>query len=579
MKRQGTSQPKFSRDLNTGFDLGTLFEFSAVVNGSVDLKFILGHFLLTLMGKSLSRRGIVLLQRSPGTYTVETVKGLSQDLLGTTLAISRAPKRLISVENIDPRKKTWIAWFRDRDITFLVPLVSQEKIVGIAGFAPMDLSLTMKRAGTYIRSLANIAAAAIAKSVIITELNQVNRQLDAKIHELNTLFELGREFNIIIDSDRLVKLLMFAIMGQIGAVRYLLCLDRGDGMEMVSSRLNRPPTHEHCILFRSVEEPVLAGTSVRKGRAPLHALLDELGLKVLVPLRSQQKTRGIIALGDKMGGAPYSQADVSFLTALANLAIVSLENARLFKEAIEKQKLEDELSIARDIQKGLLPKDLPVIPGYDLAAINISSKQVGGDYYDLIRVNDDKFVIAIGDVSGKGTPASLLMANLQATIRALVPLDIHLPDLTQRVNDLVCDSTSSDRFITFFWGILNTGTRKLRYVSAGHNPPFLFRNGGPFERLDKGGLILGIMKSFLPYEQGEVEINPGDVLVLFTDGVSEAMNVQGEEFGEERLEAVIREHLGKPADEIQNAVIDAVRSHSAGAPQSDDITTVVLLGK
>jgi phosphoserine phosphatase RsbU/P len=555
-----------------------MFEFSAVVNGSVDLRFILGHFLLTLMGKLLSRRGIVLLQRSPGLFIVETAKGCPAEITGRELPVRLAPKSISPVPQNDDPKKPWLAFFREQGVTLLVPLISQEKIVGIAGFAPMKPLSADKKEITYLRSLANIAAGAIAKGMIITELNQVNRQLDSKIQELNTLFELGKEFTIIIDPDKLVKLLMFAIMGQIGAVRYLLCLDRGKGMEMVSARIERQIGHEQCALFTGIEEPVLTGRFSRKGDASLHETLAACGLKILVPLRTQSQTRGIIALGDKMGGQPYNQADISFLTALANLAMVSLENARLFKEELEKQKLEDELSIARDIQKGLLPKELPQVPGFDIAAANISSKQVGGDYYDVIAIGNGKFVIAIGDVSGKGTPASLLMANLQATIRALVPLDLHLPELTKRVNDLVCDSTSSDRFITFFWGVLNTTTRRLKYVSAGHNPPFLFRADGKIERLEKGGLILGIMKAMIPYEEGEVTINPGDALIMFTDGVSEAMDVNGEEFEEERLEAVIRATSGQSSAVIQGAIIDAVKKHSTGAPQSDDITTVVLRG-
>jgi len=276
-----------------------------------------------------------------------------------------------------------------------------------------------------------------------------------------------------------------------------------------------------------------------------------------------------------MRGQKYSPTDLEFLFSLGNLAIISLENARLFKEAIEKQRLEDELLIAKEIQRGLLPATLPEVINFDLAATNISSKQVGGDYYDVIPLPDNRYVVAIGDVSGKGTPASLLMANLQAMIRALVPLGLSLSDLTARVNDLICENTGTDRFITFFWGILDAKLHTMTYVSAGHNPPFLFHAGGAVERLDKGGIILGIMKATVPYQEGEVAFGVGDVLILFTDGVSEAMDVNGEELGEEPIEKSVREHLNDPAGTILSHIVDVVKAHSRNAPQSDDITLVV----
>jgi len=277
-----------------------------------------------------------------------------------------------------------------------------------------------------------------------------------------------------------------------------------------------------------------------------------------------------------MSGEDFSQADLEFLTSIGNLAVISLENARLFKEAIEKQKLEDELMIAREIQKGLLPSVLPDIPGFQVSAANISSKQVGGDYYDVLALADGRFIIAIGDVSGKGSPAALLMANLQATIRALVPLGASLGELTGRVNDLMCENTGGNKFVTFFWGAIDPGARTLTYVNAGHNYPYLVHADGTFDRLDRGGMILGILKTTAPYEEASIAFREGDALVLFTDGVSEAMSVRAEEYGEERLERVLRQTTASPAEYILDAIHRDVLLHAAGAQQSDDITMMVV---
>ena len=564
------------RDQQDHFDLTSLFEFSAIVNSTLELNFILGHLLLTMMGKLLSLRGIILIRKADHVYVVENVKGLPLETLGQTLSIKKLPHALSYIEKIDARRQSWTRYFRSLHIHVMVPLITGGKTVGIAGFG---LSPLKKRLSpleeTYIKSLTNIAASAIEKGIIVDELKNVNRRLDRKFHEMTTLFELGKEFNAVLDQERLVKMLMFTIVGQIGASRYFLCLEQNGAMKPVSSRLDGQVTPDICTSFHKIMTGVIVESLHRKSELQFKNSLTALGVHVIVPLLVQGEVRGMMGLGEKIRGEKYTQADLEFLTSLGNLAMISLENARLFQETIEKQKMENELLIAKEIQRGLLPKELPEIPSFDVAATNISSKQVGGDYYDIIVLSPTKYVLAIGDVSGKGTPASLLMANLQATIRALVPLGLPLAELTKRVNDLMCENTGSDRFITFFWCILDTDAKMITYVSAGHNPPYVFHPDGSCDRLDKGGIILGIMKALVPYQEGEIPLRPGDVLVLFTDGVSEAMNEKDEEWEEARLEAVVRCHLLEPASKIVNEIVDAIRNHSVGVAQSDDITLVI----
>ncbi len=259
-------------------------------------------------------------------------------------------------------------------------------------------------------------------------------------------------------------------------------------MRIAASRTDAgAPQGELLATLARTRGPVLVDDLVVRNTVDPRPVLRSLGLAVVVPMQLQGETKGLIVLGDKLNREPYGQADLEFLASLANLAIISLENARLFKEALEKQRMENELMIARDIQKGLLPSVIPAIDGVDIAATNISSKQVGGDYYDVIPVSAGRFIIAIGDVSGKGTPAALLMANLQATIRALVPLDLTLGELTARVNVLMCQNTGGNKFVTFFWGILDTARGTLLYVNAGHNYPYLLHADGSMDRLDVAG--------------------------------------------------------------------------------------------
>jgi phosphoserine phosphatase RsbU/P len=558
------------------YELRSLFEFSNVVNSSLDLNFIISHFLLTLMGKLLSLRGVVLLARHAETFSIENIKGLPQELLSTEIQIKKVPNRLMYVEHEDCKKNPWMKEFRNHGIYLLIPLTVQDKVVGIAGLAPSIRSKKLpEAASTYVRSLANIAAAAIEKNLFIGELERVNRQLDGKVQELNTLFELSKEFNAVLDPDRIIKLLLFSTMGQIGVSKYAICLERDGSMETIISKFEKGFEKELCAKFLSLEAPVLVDCNTKKSDLSSHRVMNDYGIQVLVPLRHQNVTKGILAIGERIKAIPYKAADLEILSSLGNLAIISLENARLFQQAIEKQKMEDELLIAKEIQQGLLPESLPKIESFNLAAVNISSKQVGGDYYDIIPLSRQHYVFAIGDVSGKGTPASLLMASLQATIRALVPLGLSLGELTKRVNDLICDNTTSGRFITFFWGILDCESKILKYVNAGHNLPYVIHQNGTVERLDRGGIILGIMKTVVPYQEGEIKLSKGDLLVMFTDGVSESMDSNGDEFGEDRLEKLLIEHRQESSSSVLEHIVDAVKIHSKNTIQSDDITLVI----
>ncbi|MBL0174429.1 MAG: SpoIIE family protein phosphatase [Ignavibacteria bacterium] len=308
----------------------------------------------------------------------------------------------------------------------------------------------------------------------------------------------------------------------------------------------------------------------------LEQWLYGLGLRLLIPMLVQNETRGLLCLGERLGADGYDAPEVEYLSALANITIAALENAKLVIELVGKREMERELTLARTIQKGLLPSALAQPAGYDIAAINESSQKVGGDYYDVIPLSEHEFVIAIGDVSGKGIPASLLMANVQAALRTMAPLRLPLPDATARLNALVFSNTQADKFITFFWGILDTRAHTLTYINAGHNPPYLVHADGSFVPLSTGGLILGILEEVPPYDEETVAILPGDTIVTYTDGVNEALSKDMEEFGNPRLEALLERLVqGTPSDLIQ-VVRENILEFTVGAKQSDDITMLVV---
>lgn len=245
------------------------------------------------------------------------------------------------------------------------------------------------------------------------------------------------------------------------------------------------------------------------------------------------------------------------------------------KEASERGKLEHEMNIARDIQMELLPKTFPRLPGLDMFAFTVPARHVGGDCYDVIDVGDGKLAITIGDVSGKGTPAAILMANVQAAVRALSESHVPPVELITRVNRLVHGYTEDSVFITFFYSILDTRTGEIVYVNAGHNPPCVLRANGDREYLDRGGLVVGILPGS-EYEEGTTTLRAGDDLVLYTDGITEAANPEDEMFGEERLEQLLIEHRHSSAREIEEQVYSSIKDFAAGAAQADDLTMVIV---
>ena len=253
------------------------------------------------------------------------------------------------------------------------------------------------------------------------------------------------------------------------------------------------------------------------------------------------------------------------------------------EQALAREKLERELKTAREIQERLLPNKMPKISGFEISGTSLPSLQVGGDYFDFLDMGEGFLGIAIGDVSGKGIPAALLMANLQASLhgQALKPADV--ASVVSRINNLLVRSTDSHMFATFFYGTLDKAKAAFTFTNAGHNHPILFRTGGPMERLEKGGMILGFL-SDQAYEQDTVSLDPGDVLVLFTDGITEARGpgeISKEDvfFGEERLMDVCREHLDKSARRLQSAILKSVVEFTKDQPQSDDITLVIIKRK
>lgn len=285
---------------------------------------------------------------------------------------------------------------------------------------------------------------------------------------------------------------------------------------------------------------------------------------------------GVFQLLNKRRGT-FTPEDENAIRALSVHAAIAIERARLYHEERSKIMLEKELSAAHTVQVGLLPESLPVAEGYEFAARSIPAKSVAGDLYDMQQLENGTLTISLGDVSGKGMPAALLMANVQATVRAYSRLDSSADSCAKHSNDLLYRSTSPEKFVTLFYGVLDTMKHVLRYTNAGHEEPFFFHKAEQI-KLKAGGIPLGVVDHF-PYTEELIQFDAGDVLILYSDGISDAINSNGERFGIERFEYIAKDCFDSPAEEIADSIFTAVNEHVLDTPQFDDMTLLVIKRK
>ncbi|MDX1418686.1 MAG: GAF domain-containing SpoIIE family protein phosphatase [Rubricoccaceae bacterium] len=550
------------------FDLTSVVEASEVLNASLDLDFVLNNLLLVAMSRLLVGRGVVLLaEHERAGFWVAAAKGALGLSLGAPVEVA-TPGGVAEGEAVPEA-------LRARGIALLLPIVHDGRAIGLVGlgakatgdpFAPREVA--------FARSLVGVAAAAVHNARVAGQLQRVNLDLAARVQELDTLFELARAFAAALDGDEALKLLGFTLMGQFLTERHAVLLRPAeDAPYAVAAARGVSLDADALAALAPLDGPLSAGAG-----GPAEDLLGARRLALALPLRLQRGVLGLLLVGPRATGRPFTDADRAFLTALGTLALTAVERAGLVEARIEKERLEEELRLARSIQERLLPRDLPAVEGVDLAALALASRHVAGDYFDLLPLTSGRLLVAVADVSGKGAPAALLMANVQALLRLLAQTfdgTASLAAATARINRVVCENTEATAFITFFWGVLDAATGRFRYVNAGHNPPRLVRANGAVEPLEAGGLILGVLPH-VAYEEGEATLAPGDHLALYTDGVTEALSPADEEYTEDRLDAVLVRGRDETAAALLDAVRDDVRAWADGRPFNDDLTLLVL---
>ncbi|MGA2118136.1 MAG: SpoIIE family protein phosphatase [Bryobacteraceae bacterium] len=384
--------------------------------------------------------------------------------------------------------------------------------------------------------------------------------------ELSQNRPLAELFPVILD------LAIQAVNAQRGVVmllegdRLVAKAHKGEGFRISTAVRDRVLNQKASVLVRDaqLDEAFKARLSIVEQR--VHTMMA-------VPLETKDRIIGLIYVDSPFVLREFTKDDLSLLAVMANVAAIRIENARLAEIEEADRIFQRDLSQAAEIQKSMLPAGAPSVAGLDLAGYNAACRTVGGDYYDFFPYGDERVGLALGDVSGKGMPASLLMMALHARVEVLAAEPGNLGGFMTRLNKATCANCPSNRFITFFFSVLDP-SGALLHVNAGHNPPVLMRATGDWQMLEGGGPPLGILK-IAPYSEQRGALAPGDMLVIYSDGVTEANNGNLDEFGEERLVRVLRENRHKAAGEIVRAVTEAVAEFAAGAPPADDLTLLV----
>lgn len=423
----------------------------------------------------------------------------------------------------------------------------------------------------------------------IAEQSRKNRQNRQELQTLERLIEAAKSLNSTLDLNKLLDILLDIALGIVDGDRgtvYIL----DEAKQELWTRVAKGLDGASRVTIRLPLGKGIAGYVAATGDTITiaDAYLDprftpefdqQTGYRtrsiLCMPIRTKEgNIIGVFQLLNKHEGV-FTDEDAHIMNALSIHAAIALENARLVEQERQKIRIEQDLLAAHEVQMSLLPSHVPVVPGYEFAAAALPARNVAGDFYDFIRLDTHRLAVSMGDVSGKGLPAALLMAHTQASVRDVAHETPGAATCTSMLNERLVLSTSPEKFVTLVYGILDTEKHTFCYSNAGHNPPLLTSPAKPLRSLSIGGTLLGILNG-VTFEEETITLEPGEVMVLYTDGIPEANNERQELLGEERLAHVVEAHRAYSAEVIRDAILSAVRTHQGDEAAADDMTVVVV---
>jgi phosphoserine phosphatase RsbU/P len=426
---------------------------------------------------------------------------------------------------------------------------------------------------------------AVQESHTSQPLVEENQRLKRAVEELSILNDLARAIGASVNSQDIMHTIIHRSLRAINAEQGVITLVDPEAnspmktlVRTMASSAQNPRYHFNQSLLGWMhlnKRPITINDPANDSR--FRGVQWDASIRSLlcVPMMIKSELKGVLTVYNKKDGKQFSDEDQRLLAIIAAQSAQVVENARLVESEQTLLRMKEEIRLAARIQTDLLPSTAPAIEGYDVAGNSVPAQVVGGDYFDFIPTEDHRMAVCLADVSGKGLPASLLMANVQATLRGQTFLSVSPKVCVQRANKLLYLSTSPEKFVTLFYAILDPRLHTLSFANAGHDNPFLLSSDGRAQRLRTGGVVLSILEDF-PYEEETVSLGVGDVLVIYSDGITEAANTSEVQFGEERLAQVIQQHREESASGLLESIIKEVKAFAGGMAQADDMTLVVV---
>ncbi|MDR3699962.1 MAG: SpoIIE family protein phosphatase [Candidatus Sulfopaludibacter sp.] len=528
--------------------LEALLESAELLHASLRVEDLLRHLMRTVMGRLLVGRAAIAI-RKDGEMRVALVRGIPT----------------LTVDQIFPEKTASQA-----GIERILPIGDAADPIGLLGIGKAMRGELDEEEQSFLHALLGLAASGIQNAQSHDETVRLNRSLDQKIQELRALLEMVRGLASNLEPEGIAQLLALTLAGRWALRKYGVAAWR-EG-------------HPLTLRQRGLDlTPLLAAKETLAGMPDAHLVPEDLhGLpagSVLFPMRSGDEVSGVVVCGPRPADRPFLEGDLEFGAGLVAQAAVAFNNAWYFRETLVAQQLEKELAMAAAIQQTLFPASLPELQQTAIAARNRQAKQVGGDYYDVIPLAVSSpaqpHLLCVVDISGKGIFASILMGNIQATLRALLHGDSQLGPLAGRTNDLLYASTPGNRYATAFLAFYEPVTGGFRWVNCGHCDGIILRAGGEVTRLACTGLALGQFPR-QSYQEETCTLEPGDILAIYSDGVSEANDLAEEEFGTDRLIDAMRRYASENPAAIVDAVFRELDRFVGEAPQFDDITLMIV---
>jgi sigma-B regulation protein RsbU (phosphoserine phosphatase) len=555
-------------------ELISLLDLTTTLSAGLAGEEILDAALLIVMGELRSARGCFLVRDPGGVYRLRASRGLPSSapssvdlgsLAGETVITRDSPAHGRAMEALG--------------LELLCPILKSGAPIAVLGLgARGDGRPYGREEAAFLESVAACSATPIENGHIYDELRRVNRRLSVKVFQLHNLFDVSRELTSTFDEDAIHDLVTATVMGhlivsrcalyRLREGRLVLAHARGLGGEDLARAVSEAAAHSVLDLLSAS----LAVSDLPEG--PVRDGLASAGMALLVPLAAGQRALGFLAVGARASGVPFTEEDHEFVQTLGRQAVAALESVRLHRLGLEQQRRDREMQIAREIQQSLFPERCPTVPGFEVSARSLPCYEVGGDHYDFIPLPGGRLALAIADVSGKGTPASILMASVHASLRALAGT-AEPAGLIGRINRFLFENTQPNRYATVFYAELDPATRRLAYVNGGHIPPYRVTARGDEDRLFTGGPALGVIED-ASYEAGEVVLESGDLVAMVTDGVTEAASPEDQEFGDEGVIEVLRKSRAAGAEEALQALVDSVHAWAGPAGCADDLTALIL---